>query len=667
MKCSGLLLFLTVAITSHAERPNILFIYTDDQGAWTIGAAGNPQAHTPNIDRIYNEGVVFKNAFVHSPVCSPARATLLTSRHGSEQMILDWIRPGQENWLGCNPALPTWPRALKKAGYKTALIGKWHLGIPDTFHPSNFGYDHFMGHRAGGWAANNPTLEKNGKPQKFKGLTEDILATETIDFITRHQKDRWLVSLHFRAPHTAWLPVGPEDDDPHHATFPNFNVPHRDLTAFNHDKFQKSTRDYYSSVTCVDRNVGRVMTTLRQLNLEEKTLIIFTSDHGYNVGQYGLWSKGNAQKQFIPHGPQRYVNFKPVQRPNLYDTSIRVPCALQWKGTIAGGRTLEDFVFNSDWFATLCESADIPLPSEIRGNSFWPQVMGKTPRHSVHHWYGEWDMRQGAYVQMRAIRTSKYKLIIDFLNEDDRGNRRAELYHLERDPEELHNLFNHPEHREIQRHLMNLMVREMHAVDPPTSDRHTININFASQSRYDLLPPGKTAGIHGTGIWNNFNQGLAGKREQIHDLIDSKGQFTGTSLRCQAGVMISNAKKQQKPLTDANELMMQGWAGFNAADQEQLTISNLPESFVKNGYDVFIYCDSDALGSAARTMKFTVDDRTEICKEPATNFSAGDRFVANRNYVRFNNLQLPAFAIEAQADIGRAAINALQIVKRAND
>ena len=656
--------FLAVFRAYSADRPNILFIYTDDQGAWTVGASGNPEAHTPNIDRIYNEGVVFENAFVHSPVCSPARATLLTSRHGSEQMILDWIKPGSENWLGCDPALPTWPRVLQKNGYKTALIGKWHLGIPDKFHPTHFGYDWFMGHRAGGWPANNPTLEKNGKAQKFKGLTEDILASETIDYIQKHAKDTWMVSLHFRAPHTAWLPVGPEDGKPHAATFPHFPVPHPDLAGFNHDAFQKSTRDYYSSVTCVDRNVGRVMACLEDLNLDDKTLIIFSSDHGYNVGQYGLWSKGNAQRRFIPHGEQSYVNFKPLQRPNLYDTSIRVPCALRWKGTIPPGRTLEEFVMNSDWFSTLCEAADATPPHGIRGRSFWSLVMGKKAVDWDNTWYGEWDMRAGAQVQMRSIRTQKWKLSVDFLNESIEGVRRAELYQLVRDSAEKNNLFDHPEYKGIQAQLMQQLLAKMKEVDPPESDQHAINVNFASKSPYDLLPPGKTAGLVPTGIWNNFNQGLAGKRDKIHRLIDSKGTFTSTSLLCRPGIMISNNSDGKRTLMNANELMMQGWAGLSESDEDVLQINNLPKSFTQNGYDLYLYCDADSQGEDARRMTFTVDGDSKTALESPENFSGNNAFKEGVNVIVFRNKRESSISIHASANIGRAAVNALQVVSR---
>jgi uncharacterized sulfatase len=137
------LVALTVlAIVAAAQqRPNIVFLYTDDQAAWTIGELGNRQSHTPNLDRLFREGARLTNAFTTTPVCSPSRAALMTSRYGTELGITDYLSHGVEPDLGLDPSNIIWPKLLSQAGYATAFIGKWHLGQLDRYHPTRFGYD----------------------------------------------------------------------------------------------------------------------------------------------------------------------------------------------------------------------------------------------------------------------------------------------------------------------------------------------------------------------------------------------------------------------------------------------------------------------------------------------------------------------------------------------
>ena len=159
---SSVLLFLFVLAPSWAaaaERPNVLFVLTDDQAPWALGASGNPQAKTPQMDRLFGEGAYLVNCFTTTPVCSPSRASLMTSRYGSELNITDWINPRVEKELGLDPATVTWPEVIQAGGYTTGLVGKWHLGLPDRFHPTKTGFDRFMGFRGGGYRLTDPDLE----------------------------------------------------------------------------------------------------------------------------------------------------------------------------------------------------------------------------------------------------------------------------------------------------------------------------------------------------------------------------------------------------------------------------------------------------------------------------------------------------------------------------
>ncbi len=161
-----------------ASKPNIVFVYTDDQAPWALGLSGHPHASTPNMDKLFRRGAYLPNSFTVTPVCSPSRASLISSRYGSEVGLTDWINPRREPVLGLGADVLTWPRLLRESGYRTGLVGKWHLGLLDEQHPTQRGYEFFTGFRGGGTTPMNPVLEKAGKERQFEGLTADILTTE---------------------------------------------------------------------------------------------------------------------------------------------------------------------------------------------------------------------------------------------------------------------------------------------------------------------------------------------------------------------------------------------------------------------------------------------------------------------------------------------------------
>ena len=213
--CSG-----TAPPPEAPPRPNILFLYADDQGAWTLGSQGNTDVHTPALDRIAREGVVMSNAFVTTPVCSPARASLLTSRYGSELGITDYLQPERDAERGLDPAAVTWPERLQAAGYETALFGKWHVGAADRYHPTRTGYDVFAGWRHGAGISLDPVVEVDGRDQPMTGYTPDILADLAIDFLRRPRDAPFLVSVHFWAPHANTENRTPDGERRDHQTVP---------------------------------------------------------------------------------------------------------------------------------------------------------------------------------------------------------------------------------------------------------------------------------------------------------------------------------------------------------------------------------------------------------------------------------------------------------------
>ncbi len=420
-----------------AERPNILFIYTDDQAPTAGNAFGTPELKTPNIDRLVREGVHLTNSFVTTPVCSPARASLITSRYGTEVKITDWINPRTEKEIGLSPRFVTWVKLLKEAGYKTGLIGKWHLGTADKFHPTKFGYDYFMGFRAGGASPQNPILEIDGITKKRKGFTTNILTNNAIKFIKRNKNKPFLLSLHYRAPHAPWFPVPREDWkpyellDPKIPTYPDLNI----------KRVKKQTREYYASVSGVDRNVGRLLKTLDNLNLTENTIVIFTSDHGYNLGHHGLWHKGNAHWILNKKPEKRLKNVPAHVRPNLFDQSLRVPTVVRWPSKFKPDTEMKQVVTALDWFPTLLAMAKVKQPENVlvRGRNMLPLLQGKKIKWN-NSFYSEYSLHNSGKVHLRGYRTPEWKLIIDYMHE---GNN--ELYNLKTDPDETTNLINSKE------------------------------------------------------------------------------------------------------------------------------------------------------------------------------------------------------------------------------
>jgi uncharacterized sulfatase len=439
MRSVGFALLLTVVLGSAAraaEKPNILFLYTDDQAPFAVGVAGNDQIHTPHMDQLAEEGAYLPNAFVTTPVCSPSRTALMTGQYASEYGIMDWINPGKEPQLGLDPAATTWAEVLQDHGYRTGLVGKWHLGTQERHHPTNQGFGYFMGHREGGWSTADPKLEVDGEQKQFEGLTTDLLTDHALQFIRRNREEPFALMVSFRAPHSAYLPVADEDMAPYEGM--EMEIP--DYPGLKVDRVKRRTKEYYASISGVDRNLGRMLDTLDEHGIAENTVVIFTSDHGYNTGHHGVWYKGNAVREVkeLPEGTEHVPGRR---RPNMWDTSLKVPTMVRWPGEIEPGTVLTETVDNTDWYPTFLAIAglDVPEGVTVRGDSIVPLLKGQNVPGWDNGLYGEYSMHHGAQVHMRMYRTPEWKLVRDF---KDRS--RDELYHLAEDPDETENLIDDP-------------------------------------------------------------------------------------------------------------------------------------------------------------------------------------------------------------------------------
>ena len=399
------------------------------------GLYGNADIKTPNLDRLAQRGAIFKNAFTITPVCSPSRAALMTSRYPSELGIADWIDPRKEPDVGLAASAITWPELLKGFGCSTMLAGKWHLGTRDTFHPTRQGFDVFFGFRDGSNQPINPRLEVNGRVQERKGSLPDLLVEAGMRFVEANRSDPFLLSIHFRAPHVPYAPVPEQDSAPYRSIEPA--IP--DVPGLPRERVKEIRREYYASVSSVDRNVGRLLSRIDELGLTSQTIVIFTSDHGYMIGEHGLWHKGNAVW---------LVEGKNGPRPNMFDDAVRVPLLICWPGVIAPGTTITRVVSNLDLFPTILDLSGLGVPENltIRGRSLVPLL-----RAQAFVWddtlFGEYDMHHSAIARMRMIRTPEWKLIRHF---EPGGH--DELYHLASDPGELCNLAGsaQPEHRSLR-------------------------------------------------------------------------------------------------------------------------------------------------------------------------------------------------------------------------
>jgi uncharacterized sulfatase len=448
----ALLAFAPIA-GAQPKKFNLIVITTDDQSRWSLGCYGNKQSKTPNMDRLAKDGVRFLNAFTATPVCSPSRVSFLTGKYGTQVKITDWINPKESAaGLGIPKDAITWMSVLQQAGYHTGLIGKWHLGTLPQFHPTKHGFNHFMGFLGGGNTPMNPTLEIDGKEQTLKGSLPDLLTDNALEFVKKNKDGPFALMLHFREPHAPYAPTPDvdrapfKDLDPTVPEFPGLNV----------KRAKQLTRDYYASVHSVDRNLGRLLELLDQLNLRENTIIVFTSDHGYMIGHHGLWHKGNAS--WLVEGREK------ERRPNMFDHALQVPLIVRWPGVVRGGTQNQELVSNIDTFASVLGMLNVKQPADYKqeGRDFSPLLRGKKIdwRDAV---FAQYDPHNGLDATMRSVRTERWHLVRQY----KKNGQPDELFDLQNDPEELRNLYREEKHRAVRDDLQRRLTEWMRSVDDP--------------------------------------------------------------------------------------------------------------------------------------------------------------------------------------------------------
>lgn len=470
-----------------AQRPNIVFVLTDDQAAWTLESLGNSQSHTPNLDRFFGQSCVLQNCFVTTPVCSPSRASLFTSRYGTELGITDWINPKEEPEVGLNPDFASWPSSLRASGYETCLVGKWHLGTAPRFHPKYHGFSSFRGFLAGGAGLENPVLMIDDATREFQGLTDDVLTTLALEYLQQdHRAEPFLLCVHYRAPHAPWTPVREEDSAPFKGMDPI--IPNPLFPGLDTEKVKGKTLEYLANVTGVDRNIGQILSVLDQQGLARNTVVVFTSDNGYNLGHNGIWHKGNGHWITLEaRGHEGEVRF---QRPNMYDHSLRVPSAIRLPSQAPEGKTISQTIDSLDWFPTLLDIAGVPNPATavVRGRSFLPLLRGEDVEWD-NDLYAEYSQHHYTSADLRMYRTPEWKLIRDFRNPG-----KDELYHLTADPAESNNRIGEPSCETIKGELNRKLLGKLMELGDPLGLGTEPPRNPASSA-----PPGRVESRLGPG------------------------------------------------------------------------------------------------------------------------------------------------------------------------
>ena len=328
------------------KRPNVVLVMTDDQGYGDLGCHGNPVIQTPNIDRLHSQSVRLTNFHV-DPTCSPTRSALMTGRYSSRTGV--WHTIMGRSLLRKDEV--TMGQVFSAGGYHTGIFGKWHLGDNYPFRPQDRGFEEVLIHGGGGvgqtpdyWGNDyfDDTYLLNGKPQKYTGYCTDIFFNSAMEFIQANKDRPFFVYLCTNAPHSP------------------FNVAEKYSKPYQDKGLPQELARFYGMITNIDENMGRLLQHLKQLRLEENTILIFMTDNGSSKGDFNAGMRG--------------------QKGSVYDGGHRVPCFIRWPaGGLNGGRDISTLTAHIDLLPTLVELCNLEKPQGIKfdGTSFLPLLSGK--------------------------------------------------------------------------------------------------------------------------------------------------------------------------------------------------------------------------------------------------------------------------------------------------
>jgi arylsulfatase A-like enzyme len=467
---------------------------SDDHTSQAISAYGGILAEvcpTPNIDRLAQEGMLFHNCFVTNSICTPSRAAIMTGTYAHKN--------GVYKFTALDQSQPMLPKMLQESGYNTALVGKYHL------HSNPVGLDHFSV-LPGQGDYHNPEFIETGnlhpsgwiqqaKMTRYQGHSSDVIADRALEFlIEKRDKDKpFMLFCHFKAPHDNWEYAERYSDFLEDVEIPepetlfddydgrsdalkntlqyigsswgnhtNFleETAHLEGVAKKKMQYQLYMKKYLRCVKGVDDNVGRILEYLDQSGLAKNTMVVYTGDQGFYLGEHGLYDK-------------RF----------MYEEALRMPFLMRWPDQIEEGSVSEGMILNVDFAPTLLEAAGLEAHPEMQGRSFMPLTEGNIPpdwRESMYYRYYYSHFETEPHF---GIRTTRYKLIcFDRIGQ-------WELYDLENDPIEMKNLYDHPDYQELVAELKDeLMQLQMQLGDDPDDTGERPNIGDLAPDPVHTVP-----------------------------------------------------------------------------------------------------------------------------------------------------------------------------------
>ncbi len=425
-----------------SQTPNIVFILSDDQGAWAMGCAGSEELDTPNLDRLASSGIRFENFFCASPVCSPARASILTGQIPSQHGVQDFLRRGNSAHLPQDGEEIEYMRGrrsyiqtLAENGYVCGLSGKWHLGRSAL---PQLGFDYWSVHASGGGSYYRAPMLREGELYQPDGYVTDVITDHALEFLDAQLDTSapFSLNVHYTAPHAPWgrehHPARLFDDHWENTAFDS--VPDEDI---HFDQLAKepgaatlgdtpenrrlALSGYFTAIEEMDRNIGRLLDWLEENGLRRDTLVIFSADNGMNMGHHGIWGKGNG-----------------TYPPNMFDTAVKVPTLISRPSHVPQDLVCDKLLSQYDFMPTLLgylaldATSDQPLP----GRDFSAVLRGESMAD------GSPVFVLDEYGPTRMIRTRSWKYVHRY---SDHPN---ELYDLTNDPLETRNLADEPGHGE---------------------------------------------------------------------------------------------------------------------------------------------------------------------------------------------------------------------------
>jgi len=457
------------------QRPNFLIIYTDQQRWDALGASGNPEIYTPNLDKLASEGIQFNHYYVQNPICMPSRASFLSGRYPSALGITDMAVPVPEDTV-------TLPKLLTNYGYRTANIGKLHF-LPHAnrdhrdIHP-DYGFEHLEisdepgcyedAYRA--WVRAKapdqlPHISLGLPPAAelwydLMGIKDEIshaerevmravpfpgssdvthsafVAEQTMAYIDRHHEDNWMCIAGFYSPHHPW--VVPQEFlnmyNPEELSLPQLPEhleAKRGADCFPDEELRSAKHGYYAMISEVDHYVGKFMEQLESLGIADNTVVIFTSDHGEYLGDHLRYQKGYPGEDCIS----------------------RVPCIIRWpNGVTAPGRSFDGIVEAVDILPTILDCAAIPIPGYLQGESLAPVLTNRKQEGK--------DCAIMEFTGWKNIRTEQYRYVCE-------ANGRESLYDLSVDPMQYENVADSEPYWEVLYEMRRMMLMKMLRIESP--------------------------------------------------------------------------------------------------------------------------------------------------------------------------------------------------------